>query len=158
MSSLSRILKKYCFIAHYRLEKKMNVIQAVPQCRTEMSSLAGPHLLMVNEIPLLYYAYFNFSKELRGNFLILFYFLDVKPQKIFFYEIMELILSDISYFSSCLRNLVSISPTCWHKAQVFILLCRLVSPTKLRPTLPLQTTTACFRDLAKLNLLMVIQF
>jgi hypothetical protein len=46
----------------------MNVNQAVPQCRTEMSSLAGPHLLTVNEIPLLYYAYFNFSKELHGNF------------------------------------------------------------------------------------------
>jgi hypothetical protein len=121
MSLLSIIAKKYCFIAHYRLEKKMNVNQAIPQCQTEMSSLAGPHLLTVNEIPLLYYAYFNFSKELRGNFLFLFYF------------------SCFSCFS-CLRNLGSISPTFWHKAQVVILLCRLVSPTKLRPTLPLQTT------------------
>ncbi len=45
----------------------MTVETAVSECQSEMPSSAGPHLLSVSEIPLLFYGNLNFSKELHGQ-------------------------------------------------------------------------------------------
>jgi len=44
------------------------------------------------------------------------------------------------------------------KAQAVIILHQSVSPTKLRPILPVNTTTERFTDLGKLNFPMVVWF